>query len=1182
MSDKIYYQIPTSDRPDLKPVVDTMLQADGSPLHALGLAVVEIKVGSATVNMEVQIAKIKEETLLGMDFLEQTGSIIDVQNRQLQIGHETIPCHDTEGNKFCCRVSVSNTVTIPPRHEAIISGKVKNPSDAVGLGIVESVKESKIEESGAMIGRTVIDIDKADLNNVPMRVFNPTLSTVTVKKGACIGTISPVVACEKVGGRCSSEESDQDVIDKIPAYLRDLYEASVTELPPEHHRLVAELLIEYQDIFSSGDNDLGRTGRVRHSINTRAAESIRSRFRRMAPVQQAEADRQIRDMLKRGLIEPSTSPWSSPIVLVTKKDGSRRFCVDYRKLNSVTVKDSYPIPRIDESLDSLTGAKWFSTLDLSSGYWQVELDQDAKEKSAFVVRGGLYQWTVMPFGLCNAPSTFERLMENIMTGLQWEVLLIYLDDIIVFGKTVEEEIQRLRLVFQRLREANLKLKPKKCALFQKSVLYLGHVVSEAGITTDPEKIQVVREWPTPKCLREVRSFIGLTSYYRRYVKGYSDIARPLQALTEKSRIFRWTDECEEAFRRLKRLLSSAPILSYPDPSGGKFYLDTDASGYGIGAVLSQEQGGQERVIAYASRALKKPERNYCVTRRELLAVVTYVKHFKPYLYGRGFVVRTDHGSLRWLLNFQNPEGQVARWIQVLGEYDYQVIHRPGKGHGNADGLSRKPCPQCQLLDDDQRTVSGKNTKDPAKQRNKSVRWKPDSELVELHHFVFDPEERVNVSKVRNYFWKEYYGNSAMGQSDAKRSGRLASKKKSCRPEKFKCNTKSQQSIRANHKDTQRDIPNNEKQQNKGTRPSGGRARQEFSGDSHGVKQFCKSNPAIPRIVPVYPHDPSGMQSCTMSPTKHLPDLKPSSGNDPKVKLTPRSGSIPENPKFGISSKPDSENQPSYDNDPKIKLTPKSGSIPENPKFGSSLKSDFNNQPSCDNDPKIKLTPKSGSIPENPKFGSSLKPDFNNQPSCDNDPKIKPTQKSGSIPENPKFGSSLKPDFNNQPSCDNDPKIKPTQKSGSIPEKPKFGSSLKPDFNNQKSCDDDPKIKLTPKSGSIPENPKFGSSLKSDFNNQPSCDNDPKIKLTPKSGSIPENPKFGSSLKPDFNNQPSCDNDPKIKPTQKSGSIPENPKFGSSLKPDFNNQPSCDNDPKIKPTQKSGSIPEKPKFGSLGL
>ncbi|XP_022110685.1 uncharacterized protein LOC110990141 [Acanthaster planci] len=260
-------------------------------------------------------------------------------------------------------------------------------------------------------------------------------------------------------------------------------------------------------------------------------------------------------MLQEGIIEPSDSPWASNVVLVEKKDGTKRFCVDYRRLNAITIKDSYPIPRIDDSLDSLAGSKWFSTLDLASGYWQVELDQEAKQKSAFVVRGGLYSWRVMPFGLCNAPSTFERLMERVLEGLHWETLLVYLDDVIVFAHTVEEELSRLEAVFVRLREAGLKLKPKKCELFKESVLYLGHVVSGDGVATDPEKVEAVREWPAPTNVREVQSFLGLVSYYRRFIRGFADVARPLHRLTEKARKFEWSDEAEGAFQELKRLHS---------------------------------------------------------------------------------------------------------------------------------------------------------------------------------------------------------------------------------------------------------------------------------------------------------------------------------------------------------------------------------------------------------------------------------------------------------------------------------------------------------------------------------------------------------------------------------------------------------------------------------------------------
>lgn len=398
-------------------------------------------------------------------------------------------------------------------------------------------------------------------------------------------------------------------------------------------------------------------------------------------------------MLEHDRIDPSDSPWSSNVVLVKKKDGSKRFCVDYRRLNHLTIKDSYPIPRIDDSLDALGGAKCFSTLDLASGYWQVELDEEAKKKSAFVVRGGLYSWKVMPFGLCNAPSTFERLMEQVLSELHWEVLLVYLDDVIVFAKTIDEELTRLGMVFQRLRKAGLKLKAKKCHLFRESVLYLGHVVSREGVSTDPEKIRAVKEWPTPTSVKDVQSFLGLASYYRRFIEGFANIARPLHQLTEKAHTFVWTEECEDAFQELKKRLYQSPILAYPDPEQD-YILDTDASNEGIGAVLSQVVDGKERVISYASRALNKAEKNYCVTRKELLAVVEFLKKFRQYLYGQKTTVRTDHGALRWLLNFKDPQGQMARWLQVIAEYDIEIIHRAGRSHANADSLSRRPCPQC--------------------------------------------------------------------------------------------------------------------------------------------------------------------------------------------------------------------------------------------------------------------------------------------------------------------------------------------------------------------------------------------------------------------------------------------------------------------------------------------------------
>ena len=297
----------------------------------------------------------------------------------------------------------------------------------------------------------------------------------------------------------------------------------------------------------------------------------------------------------------------------------------------------------------------------------------------------------MPFGLTNAPSTFESLMEMILAGLQYQICLIYLDDVIVYGKSFEEEISRLGKVFCRLQDAGLKLKPQKCVLFQKQVTYLGHIVSERGVAPDPAKIESMEGWSTPANVTEVRSFLGPAAYYRRFIKDFSRIASSLHRLTEKGRMFSWDETCQTAFEELKVHLTSAPVLAYPKLET-KFILDTDASDVAIGAVLSQKFDEREHVIAYGSRCLSKAERQYCVTRKEFLAIVYFVKYFRHYLYGRQFLLRTDHGSLRWLFNFKEPEGQVARWIEALSTFDIQ--HRPGRQHGNANGLSRIPCRQC--------------------------------------------------------------------------------------------------------------------------------------------------------------------------------------------------------------------------------------------------------------------------------------------------------------------------------------------------------------------------------------------------------------------------------------------------------------------------------------------------------
>ncbi|GFV58535.1 retrovirus-related Pol polyprotein from transposon 17.6 [Trichonephila clavipes] len=297
----------------------------------------------------------------------------------------------------------------------------------------------------------------------------------------------------------------------------------------------------------------------------------------------------------------------------------------------------------------------------------------------------------MPFGLCNAPAAFERLMETVLGGLSYEACLVYLDDIIM-GRSFEEHLKNIRRVLQKLKEANLKLSPSKCHLFRHEVTYLEHIISAEGVRRDPDKISAVKDWNCPTDVPQLWSFMGLCTYYGKFVKNFSTIARPLHKLTEAKQKFIWMVDCNNAFNKIKDALTSAPILAYPE-IGKQFILDTDASHESIGALLSQEIDGQERVIAYFSKCLSKPERNYCVTRKELLAIVKAVEHFHPYLYSLRFLLQTDHASFTWLLNFKNSEGPIARWIQRLQEYDIEVRHRKGSAHGNADALSRRPCPE---------------------------------------------------------------------------------------------------------------------------------------------------------------------------------------------------------------------------------------------------------------------------------------------------------------------------------------------------------------------------------------------------------------------------------------------------------------------------------------------------------
>ena len=483
------------------------------------------------------------------------------------------------------------------------------------------------------------------------------------------------------------------------ANLLEQLNIQVEHLTAEQKPQLTKLITEYMDVFALNSQELGRTSLVKHVINTGDHPPVRQPVRRTPFALRNKVDEMVQEMLTQGVIQPSQSPWASPIVLVKKKDGGIRFCVDYRQLNQVTKLDVFPLPRIDDTLDLLSGAKYFTTLDLASGYWQVCMDQASQEKTAFITYSGLYEFKKMPFGLVNAPATFQRLMEVVLNGLARHGCMVYLDDVLVVGRTFGEYNDNLAKVFQRLRSAGLTLKPKKCKFAQLEVCYLGHVVSAGGVRTDPAKLQAIVEFPVPTNVKALRSFLGLASYYRRFIPQFSRIAGPLHALTKKNSEFTWTAVSQETFEKLRKLLANAPVLTYPD-FRVPFILETDASVYGLGAVLAQRQeDGLVRPIAYASRSLQEHEKRYGATELEGLGVVWAVKHFRPYLYGHHCDIYTDHEALKSLLNTPQPSGKLARWGMAIQELDVRILHRSGKHNANADALSRAPVVQSEVPQD---------------------------------------------------------------------------------------------------------------------------------------------------------------------------------------------------------------------------------------------------------------------------------------------------------------------------------------------------------------------------------------------------------------------------------------------------------------------------------------------------
>ena len=474
----------------------------------------------------------------------------------------------------------------------------------------------------------------------------------------------------------------QDVISRL----------RTNHLNQEEKANLITLCSRYSDVFYIEGERLTFTNKIKHRIRTIDEVPVHTKNYRYPFVHRQEVRDQIEKMLEQGIIRPSESAWSSPIWVVPKKmDASGkqkwRLVVDFRKLNEKTLDDKYPIPNITDVLDKLGKCHYFTTLDLASGFYQVETHPQDIEKTAFNVEHGHFEFLRMPMGLKNSPSTFQRVMDNVLRGLQNEICLVYLDDIIVFSTSLQEHMVNLEKVFQRLRESNFKIQMDKSEFLKLETVYLGHIISKDGIKPNPDKISAIKRYPIPKTPKEIKQFLGLLGYYRKFIPDFARLTKPLTQCLKKGKKITFDTDYVNCFEKCKTILTNDPILQYPDFTK-EFNLTTDASNVAIGAVLSQGPINSDKPICYASRTLNESEMNYSTIEKELLAIVWATKYFRPYLFGRKFKIFTDHKPLQWMMNMKEPNSRLTRWKLRLSEYDFTVVYKKGRSNTNADALSR--------------------------------------------------------------------------------------------------------------------------------------------------------------------------------------------------------------------------------------------------------------------------------------------------------------------------------------------------------------------------------------------------------------------------------------------------------------------------------------------------------------
>ena len=674
------------------PTYKTAVGVGGEKHNITGSVQFTFTIAGLSLSHTFNVLPSPHHLILGLDWLTNNDATVNFgSSSTLTLQNTTVPLVGKT-----CYATVTNTTRLPPQSVCFLSVSLPQQATSHPGILLEGLDITHFNDHV----HVTAGFDKPQSNAAhTCRIVNDSDIPVYLPAGTPVASIQPVDTDDISN---ITEDLTEAILSCYTAHnnaakadIKDDIEFQVSQtLTPSQQQELLRLLSNSRSVFATSTAELGRTNLVEHSIEMQVDKPITQKPYRMSPQNKKHLDAIIDDLLTHKLIVPSMSKWSSPCLLVDKKDGSKRLVIDYRKINVAISPSTYPMPTLESIWDAIGDKKpkVFSTIDLWSGFFQIPLEKGSRKYTAFSTMDQKYEWVVMPMGLSNSPISFQSLMVQVLKDLHFQCAVVYCDDIIVYSSDFNSHLSDLQKVFDRLCAAGLTLKPSKCSFAVPSVKYLGHVLSDKGVTPNPEKTKLIDNFPQPAKVKHLRRFLGMTNYYRKFIPNYASLVSPLTALLKQNIPFKWDEACANAFQTLKTLLVSDPILRYPDHSK-HFYLTTDASKTGISYILGQkDKHGNHYVCFYGARSLRPHERNYSATDLEALAVITGIDTYHTYLIDKPFTILTDHIALKQLLHskFQGLTGKLARWGQAVMQYQFQVQFLEGSSNRAADCLSRIP------------------------------------------------------------------------------------------------------------------------------------------------------------------------------------------------------------------------------------------------------------------------------------------------------------------------------------------------------------------------------------------------------------------------------------------------------------------------------------------------------------